>query len=327
MTKQFKASDPLLTIMDMVMYSPNVRPALSLYIYVDTQGNHHGWAMLVDNLPAAAVVEVELGHGREMVVGYMIYYSSQIVFHFDLSLRKMPEGITAESLMHNIMETITDSASKPKSESFFEEENLKSMNSQFNRLFGRQRHVHHILGCAADVLLWRNKKISASVLTAATVTWVLFEWLNYNFLTILCFVLVMGMLAQLVWKNASGILNRTPSNIPRLVVPVEVFVNIANLIGAEVNRGLSFLQDVATEGNMKQFLVVVASLWAAAIIGCWFNLLTILYVGFIAAHTLKMRLMVFVYNVLGQLQRNYCQLDASVLRRILTSKFRGRKVD
>ena len=61
---------------------------------------------------------------------------------------------------------------------------------------------------AADVLLWRNKKISASVLTGATIIWVVFEWLNYNFLTILCFILVLGMLAQFVWSNASGILNR-----------------------------------------------------------------------------------------------------------------------
>lgn len=248
----------------------------------------------------------------------------------------MPEGITAEGLMHNIMETISDGASKHKSESFFEEENLKSVNSQFNRLFGRQKPIHHILGGgkSADVLLWRNKKISASVLTAATVTWVLFEWLNYNFLTILSFVLVMGMLAQLVWKNVSGILNRSPTNIPRLVVPVEVFVNIANLIGAEVNRGLSFLQDVSTKGNMKQFLVVVASLWAAAIIGSWFNFLTVLYVGFVAAHTLPVlyeryedEVDGFVYNVLGQLQHNYRKLDDSVLRRIPTSKFKGRKVD
>ncbi|CAA2962356.1 reticulon B8 [Olea europaea subsp. europaea] len=248
----------------------------------------------------------------------------------------MPEGITAESLMHNIMETISDSASKHKSESSFEEENLKSMNSQFSRLFGRQKPVHHILGGGkpADVLLWRNKKISASVLTAATVIWVLFEWLDYNFLTILCFGLVMGMLAQLVWKNASGILNRSPSNIPPLVVPMEVFVNIANLIGAEVNRGLSFLQDVATEGNMKQFLVVIASLCAAAIVGTWFNFLTVLYVGFVAAHTLPVlyeryedEVDGFMYNVLGQLQHNYRKLDASVLRRIPTSKFRGRKVD
>ena len=61
---------------------------------------------------------------------------------------------------------------------------------------------------AADVLLWRNKKISASVLTSATIVWVLFEWLNYNFLTILCFALVLVMLAQFLWSNASGMFNR-----------------------------------------------------------------------------------------------------------------------
>lgn len=61
---------------------------------------------------------------------------------------------------------------------------------------------------AADVLLWRNKKISASVLTSATIIWVVFEWLNYNLLTIIGFILALGMLAQFVWSNASGMLNR-----------------------------------------------------------------------------------------------------------------------
>lgn len=61
---------------------------------------------------------------------------------------------------------------------------------------------------AADVLLWRNKKISASVLTGATVAWVLFEWLNYHFLTLFCFALVLGMLVQFLWSNASSLLNR-----------------------------------------------------------------------------------------------------------------------
>ena len=58
------------------------------------------------------------------------------------------------------------------------------------------------------MLLWRNKKISVSVLSAATVVWVLFEWLNYHFLSLLCFVLVIGMFIQFVWSNASGVLKR-----------------------------------------------------------------------------------------------------------------------
>lgn len=50
---------------------------------------------------------------------------------------KMPEGISAENLMNNIMETLSDG---------FREEKSNSVSSQFNRLFGRQKPVHHILG-------------------------------------------------------------------------------------------------------------------------------------------------------------------------------------
>ncbi|XP_039066773.1 reticulon-like protein B8 [Hibiscus syriacus] len=177
----------------------------------------------------------------------------------------MPEKITPEDLLSNLVETVADSVSKKKYVSFFKEDNSNLVVSRFNRLFGRERPVHHILGGgkSADVLLWRNKKISASVLAGATAIWVLFEWLNYHFLTLLCFALVLGMLAQFVWSNASGFLNRSSSQVPRLVLPDELFVSIGRSVGAEVNRILQFLQDVACRGNLKQFLLV-----AVKLVGC-----------------------------------------------------------
>ncbi|XP_057506159.1 reticulon-like protein B8 isoform X2 [Actinidia eriantha] len=246
----------------------------------------------------------------------------------------MPEGITAEGLLNNLMETLADNVSKQSSVSFFEEEKSSSVSDQFNRLFGRQKPVHHLLGGgkSADVLLWRNKKISAGVLAGATAIWVLFEWLNYNFLPLVCFALVLGMIAQFVWSNASGLINRSPSKVPRLVLPDELFVNVAKSVGAEVNRALGFLQDVACGGNIKQFVIVVASLWIAAMVGCWCNFLTVLYIGFVAAHTLPVlyeryddQVDGFVYNVLGQLQHHYRKLDSYVLSKIPKGKLRGKK--
>ncbi|XVE53856.1 hypothetical protein DITRI_Ditri03aG0035200 [Diplodiscus trichospermus] len=64
------------------------------------------------------------------------------------------------------------------------------------------------------------------------------------------------MLVQFVWSNASSLLNRSPSQVPRLVLPDELFVSIGRSLGGEVNRGLQFLQDVACGGNLKQFIVV-----------------------------------------------------------------------
>ncbi|XP_054817303.1 reticulon-like protein B8 [Prosopis cineraria] len=244
----------------------------------------------------------------------------------------MSDKITAaENLLNSLVDTVTE---KKKSVSFFEEENSSSVSTHFRRLFGREKPVHHILGGgkSADVLLWRNKKISASVLASATLLWVLFEWLDYHFLTLVCFALVLGMLAQFLWSNASGLIKREPSKVPRLVIPEDLFVNIATAAGSEINRGLGFLQDVACGGNMKQFLIVVASLWAVAIIGSWFNFISVIYIGFVAAHTLPVlyeryddQVDSFVYRVSDQMLHNYKRFDAGVLSKIPKGRFKGKK--
>lgn len=224
------------------------------------------------------------------------------------------------------METLTDNIQKQTSGSSQDEIISEVVTSQFNRLFGRQKPIHHVLGGgkSADVLLWRNKNISSSVLGGATVIWVLFEWLNYHLLTILCFVLVLGMLVQFGWSNASGFLNRSTSEVPRIQLPDQLFFNLAVSVGAQINKALGFLQDIACGGNLKQFLLVVAGLWVAAVISSWCNLLTVIYIGFVAAHTLPVlyekyedEVDGFVDNLLSQLQQHY--------QKIPTRSFMGKK--
>ncbi|RRT38172.1 hypothetical protein BHM03_00036808 [Ensete ventricosum] len=238
----------------------------------------------------------------------------------------------AGNVLNNIMETIADSVQQHKPE--FEEQNTAS--ARVRRLFGRQKTIHKILGGgqSADVLLWRNKKISSSVLTSATVIWVLFEWLNYHFLTLIAFALFLGMLVQFAWSTASVVLNRSTSQVPRLVIPDDLFADVAVSLGAQINQFLGFIQDVACERNLKQFIVVVASLWAAAIIGTWCNLLTVVYVGFVCAHTLPIlyekyqdQIDDFLYNLLGQFQNHYSKLDASVLSKLSKGNLRSKKND
>ncbi|KAK4769806.1 hypothetical protein SAY87_030338 [Trapa incisa] len=246
----------------------------------------------------------------------------------------MPEKITAEDFMNNIIEKLTDSIPRQKSISFFEEDKSNSVASQFNRLFGRQKPVHNLLGGgkSADVLLWRNKKISAGVLATATAIWILFEWLNYHFLTLVAFALILCMLAQFLWANAACLLNRSSSRPPRLVIPDELFTDGGKLIGVEVNHVLKFLQDVAAGGNLRQFLLVVGGLWAAAVIGSWCNFLTVLYIGFVAAHTLPLlyeryddQVDGFVYQMGQKLQHHYRKVNSGFLNKIPKGKFIAKK--
>lgn len=240
----------------------------------------------------------------------------------------MSENFTAEKLLNTLVETLGE---RQKSGSFHVEVKANSMTSQFNKLFGREKPVHHILGGgkSADVMLWRDKKISAAVLTAATTIWLLFEWLNYNFLSLLCLALVLVMSVQFLWTNASGVFSsdRRPSKAPRLVLPKDFFVNIATAVGAEVNRGLRFLQNVSCGGNLKQFVIVVVCLWAGAVIGNWFNFFTVVYIGFVAAHTLPVlyeryddQIDNFVYKVLDQMQNQYRKVDSGFLSKIPKGK-------
>jgi hypothetical protein len=49
---------------------------------------------------------------------------------------------------------------------------------------------------------------------------------------------------------------RSPSKVPRVELPEELFVNIAVAVGTQVNKFLSFLQDVSCERNLKHFVLV-----------------------------------------------------------------------
>uniref|UniRef100_A0A1J3FD76 Reticulon-like protein n=1 Tax=Noccaea caerulescens TaxID=107243 RepID=A0A1J3FD76_NOCCA len=246
----------------------------------------------------------------------------------------MPEKNIVEDVIGDFVDNFTESVQKKKNVSFFEQEDTVA--SRFNRLFGREKPIYHVLGGgkSADVLLWRNKKISASVVMGATAIWVLFEWINFHFLSLVCYGLLLGMMAQFVWCNASGFLNRSQSRVPRLVLPKDFFADVGVTIGKEVNRGLLFLQDLSCRGNLKQFLVAVIGLWLAAMIGSCCNFLTVLYIGFVGAHTMPVlyeryedEVDGFVDSMLMKFHSHYKKLDSGLFSRISSGKFKLKKHD
>lgn len=60
----------------------------------------------------------------------------------------------------------------------------------------------------ADVLLWRNKNLSAGILAGATVVWFLFDVVEYNLVALLCHIALLGMLMLFIWSNAAHLFDR-----------------------------------------------------------------------------------------------------------------------
>ncbi|RCV09443.1 hypothetical protein SEVIR_2G033600v4 [Setaria viridis] len=232
-------------------------------------------------------------------------------------------------MMSNIMEAIAENLPNKKSVKFDDGEG--SISDQARKLFGgggggqgNKKSLHHFFGGgkSADVLLWRNKKISSSVLGVATLVWVFFEWLDYHFLTIVSFAIVVGMAAQFGWSMFA-------SNPPRVELPEELFANAGKAAGAQVNKALGMLQDISCGRDLRRFLIVIAALFAAAIVGSFCNFLTVIYIGFVSAHTLPVlyekyqdQVDDFFYNMLGLLQNQYQKLGNGV-----RSKGKFRKSD
>ncbi|KAL8138476.1 hypothetical protein V2J09_004477 [Rumex salicifolius] len=166
-------------------------------------------------------------------------------------------------------------------------EESSSVKSKVNRLFGREKPVHHVLGGGkpADVLLWRNKKVSAGVLGTATAIWVLFELLEYHLLTLICHTLIFSLAVLFLWANASTFINKSPPCIPEVNLPQQAILDFASAVSYELNRGLHLLHEIALGRELKKFLVVIAGLWLFSILGSSCNFLTLVYIIFVVLHT------------------------------------------
>ncbi|THU55793.1 hypothetical protein C4D60_Mb11t10330 [Musa balbisiana] len=149
----------------------------------------------------------------------------------------------------------------------------------------RRRPVHDLLGGekVADILLWRNKYLSAGVLAGATVIWFLFEVAEYHFLTLLCHISITTMLVVFIWSNVAALIDRYPPRIPK----------------------------------------AIASLWVVSVVGSCCSSLSLLYLGLLCIHTLPALYERYEDEVnhlavrgSHDLHTFYRKLDSTVLNRI-----------
>uniref|UniRef100_A0A0E0JY76 Reticulon-like protein n=1 Tax=Oryza punctata TaxID=4537 RepID=A0A0E0JY76_ORYPU len=193
------------------------------------------------------------------------------------------------------------------------------------RLLGEDKSVHRALGGgkAADVLLWKDKKTSAAVIGGATVLWVLFEVVDYHFLSLISHVLI-GVLAILfLWSKATIFIKKSPPDIPEVKLSEDLAVNVALALRTDINQALHLLREIALGHDLMKFLVVIVALWILSEIGSLCDFLTLFYVAILMLHTVPILYHKYqdkVDNFAGkahvELSRQYSVLDAKVLSKI-----------
>ncbi|KAL0292041.1 UNVERIFIED_CONTAM: Reticulon-like protein B14 [Sesamum calycinum] len=152
------------------------------------------------------------------------------------------------------------------------------------RLFGSEKPLHALLGGgkAADILLWRNKNLSAAILIGSTIIWFLFEVLEYNFVTLLCHTSMILMLALLVWSIGADLVDLNRLDPQAITIPESTF----RWLFAKANRILLRFYDVSCGKDLKTFILAIAFLWILSGVGDYFSSLNLLYTGFVCLMTI-----------------------------------------
>lgn len=236
------------------------------------------------------------------------------------------EDSKPESFMEKITEKIhghkDDSSSSSDSD---DDSKISAIKSKVFRLFGREKPVHNVFGGGkpADVLLWKDKKVSGGLLGGVTLIWFLFEVLEYHFLTLVCHSIILTLAVFFLWSNASTFINKSRPKIPEVVIPEKPLMQIVSALRIEINRGFAVIRDIASGKDLKKFLSVIAGLWFVSIIGSCHSFLTLIYIIFLVLFSVPViydkyedKIDPLAEKAWIEIKKQYAVLDEKVLSKI-----------
>ncbi|PIN07967.1 Reticulon [Handroanthus impetiginosus] len=180
-------------------------------------------------------------------------------------------------------------------------------------LFGHQKPVQTTIGGGkpTDIILWRNRQISAAILACSTIMWLLFQRFSYHFITFICHSLILSFSTLFLWSNLSFFVYGSPLKLPEITVPEDLCKNVALLISNKCNKAGGIFRET------------ILGLWVVSIVGSWLDFLTLVYIIFVMLLTMppwhekhEEKVDTCAHKAKAKLKRQYGALDEKVLRKL-----------
>lgn len=232
------------------------------------------------------------------------------------------------------VESVTEKIKGDDSSSSNSGDETSSLKSKVYRIFGREKPVHQVLGGGkpADVFLWKNKKVSGMVFGGATAIWLLFQVMEYYFLTLVCHGLIVLLVIMFLWSNATAFINKSPPKIPEVSISEELVRQVAASLRVEINRGFAVIRQIALGKDLKKFLLVIAGLWILSVLGTYSNFLTLFYIAVVVLFTVPVlyekyedKVDPFAEKMMVEIKKQYAVFDAYFLSKIPRGPLKGKK--
>ncbi|RHN42365.1 hypothetical protein MtrunA17_Chr8g0376101 [Medicago truncatula] len=202
-------------------------------------------------------------------------------------------------------------------------------------IFPHEKPLHEILGGGkvADVLLWRDRNVSAAFLLGITLIWFLFEVVEYNIVTLLCHISITTMLVIYLWSTLADILKWNGPQFLETVLQESFFQELAFIVHRRLNQLLRMFLHISCGTDLPIFLLINVCLYILSVIGTYFNFINLLYIGFLCLQTLPIvydRYEEEINNLAGHvivdLRRKYRRFKKSYLNKIPRGPVKEKKI-
>ncbi|KAE8722687.1 Reticulon-like protein B3 [Hibiscus syriacus] len=234
-----------------------------------------------------------------------------------------------ESKMEEIAEKIHRKSSSSSSSSGSDDDKSSHghkvpFKSKVYRLFGREKPLRQVLGAgkSADILLWRNKRVSGSVLGGVSAFWFLFEVLQPFFRSLHDCAIENLIVTYPLCSTGSS-----PPNIPEVVISEKSLLKAASCLTTEINRAMNVVRTIATGKHLKTFLGAIAGLWFVSVLGSCFNFLTLVYVVFLLLYTVPVlyekyedKVDAYAEKAMIEMKKQYVILETKVMANLNKEK-------
>ncbi|KAL3837817.1 hypothetical protein ACJIZ3_022408 [Penstemon smallii] len=156
------------------------------------------------------------------------------------------------------------------------------------RSFARQATVHQMMGGgkAADVILWKRRRVSCGTIVVATIAWLLIERSGISFLSLCSDVLLILVVLLFLRANYAVFRKKQLQTLPELVLSEEMINNAAASFRVKVNYMLLMAHDITLGKDFRLFFKVVIVLWLFSVIGSLISFFTLAYIGVIISITI-----------------------------------------
>lgn len=185
--------------------------------------------------------------------------------------------------------------------------------------------VHRFMGGgkAADILLWKQRRVSLGIIFVATAAWVVFAHSGLPFLSICSDILLVLIVLLFLRSKYAALRNRKLQTLPELELSEEMVNNAAASFRVKVNNVLLMAHDITLGKDFRRFFMVVACLWLLSTIGSYCSFFTVAYIGTILAITVpafynkhEKRVDKYCGLIHQKISQHYKIVDESVISRI-----------